>query len=285
MSSIYRSEEGECAVKDRYTEFLKHWPVPNQHLRIPTREGETFVIASGPENAPPLVLLHGTAFNSSMWIGSIAAWAAHFRVYAVDIIGDAGLSASARPSYESEAHAFWLDDVLSGLNITEASFVGISLGGWLVLDYAIRRASRVKSLAVIAPGGIASKNALVWIIPLLLLGTWGRRKIAERVSGRRSPDPSPGEKAVQEFTAFVFKSMKPRTRSYPEFNDEALRNLTMPVMAILGGKDVFVDSRIVQIRLRKSVPNPSILFLPEARHAIVDQTQPILNFLRSANGV
>ena len=129
MASLYKSETGERAIKDRYLQFLKHWPVESQHLRISTREGETFVIASGPETAPPLVLLHGTAFNSTMWMGDIPAWSRVFRVYAVDIIGDAGLSAPSRPSYASDAHALWLDDVLAGVGIEQASFAGISLGG------------------------------------------------------------------------------------------------------------------------------------------------------------
>lgn len=285
MSKIFKSEEGERAVKDRYRQFLKHWPVPNQHLRIPTREGETFVIASGQESAPPLVLLHGAAFNSTMWMGDIPAWSRHFRVYAVDIIGDAGLSEQARPPYASDAHALWLDDVLAALRVEQASFVGISLGGWLALDYGLRRTSRVKSLVAIAPGGVAAKNVLIWALPLLLLGPWGRRKMREKISGPAPANPSPAEMAVADFMALVFRHMRQRTGSFPTFSDDSLRKLTMPVMAILGGRDVFIDSRRVKRRLEKTLPNARLLFLPEARHSIVGQTQPILDFLCAVHGV
>jgi len=47
MTSVYKSAEGERAVRERYIELLKHWPVPSQQLRVPTREGETFLVASG----------------------------------------------------------------------------------------------------------------------------------------------------------------------------------------------------------------------------------------------
>ena len=97
MKSIYKSAEGERAVGERYLTILKHWPVPNEQLRVPTREGGTFVVACGAENAPPLLLLHGAMANSAMWMGEVAAWAARFRVYAVDLIGEAGLSAPSRP--------------------------------------------------------------------------------------------------------------------------------------------------------------------------------------------
>lgn len=40
MKSVFKSPEGERVVRERYLEILKHWPVPNRQLRVPTREGE-----------------------------------------------------------------------------------------------------------------------------------------------------------------------------------------------------------------------------------------------------
>lgn len=117
MKSAYKSAEGERAVRERYIKFLQYWPVPNRQLRIPTREGETFVVECGPEGAPALILLHGASGNAAMWMADVAAWAEHFRVYAVDVIGDAGLSAPSRPPLVSAAHALWLDDVMHGLSL------------------------------------------------------------------------------------------------------------------------------------------------------------------------
>jgi pimeloyl-ACP methyl ester carboxylesterase len=284
MASIYKSEAGERAIKDRYLQFLKHWPVANEQLRIPTREGETFVIASGPKAAPPVILLHGTAINSIMWMGDISAWSQDFRVYAVDIIGDAGLSAPSRPAYASDAYAQWLDDVLQGLGVEKASFVGISLGAWIALDYAARRPERVRSVVVIAPGGLASKNALLWVLPLLLLGKWGRKKIAAKISGPASASPSPAEKAVSDFMAIVFKNMRQRKKSLPDLSDVSLKRLRMPLLAILAGKDVFLDSQRARERLETNVPKGEINFLPDSYHSISNQTQPILEFLRAVHG-
>jgi pimeloyl-ACP methyl ester carboxylesterase len=283
MPSIYKSPEGKQAIHDRYRQFLRYWPVPNQHLRVSTGKGETFVIASGSQDAPPVILLHGTAFNSTMWMGDIAAWSQHFRVYAVDIIGDAGLSAPSRPSYASDAHALWLDDVLLGLGVEKASFVGISLGGWIALDYATRRPERAKSLVLIAPGGLASRNVLPWALPLLLLGKWGRKKMTEKISGPASANPSPAQKAVSDFLAIIFKNMTPRRKSLPDFSDESLKKLTMPVLAILAGKDVFVDSHRARAKLQSNVPGATVNFLAHSYHSITNQTQPILEFLRAAH--
>ena len=158
MTPIYKTAEGERLVRERYLTFLKYWPVPNQQIRIATSQGETFVVACGNVEAPPLLLLHGSAGNSVMWIGDVAAFAAHFRVYAIDMIGEAGLSAPSRPPLDSDAYAQWLDEVLNSLSVDRVSIVGISLGGWLALDYAIRRRDRVASLAVLCPGGVGRQK-------------------------------------------------------------------------------------------------------------------------------
>lgn len=63
MAEIYKSAAGELAVRERYRELLQSWAAPNEQMRVPTHAGETFVIASGPPEAPPVLLLHGSGFN------------------------------------------------------------------------------------------------------------------------------------------------------------------------------------------------------------------------------
>ena len=79
MTVIYKSEAGGRELLDHYRQVLDAWPVPAEHVRVPTREGETFVLVSGPQDAPPLVLLHGSGANTSMWRGDVATWSRHFR--------------------------------------------------------------------------------------------------------------------------------------------------------------------------------------------------------------
>ena len=56
-----------------YDAVLELWPRPYETLRLPIRHGETFIIASGKQDAPPLVLLHGAASNPVLWIGGADA--------------------------------------------------------------------------------------------------------------------------------------------------------------------------------------------------------------------
>src|SRR5881394_1264574 len=127
MADIWKTPEGGEAVRARYAQFLAYWPVANEQLRLPTSQGETFVVASGPKNAPAVLLLHGALANSASWMGDVGALSQHFRVYAVDMIGEPGFSASSRPPLASEAYALWLDELMAALNVSRAALVGISL--------------------------------------------------------------------------------------------------------------------------------------------------------------
>jgi pimeloyl-ACP methyl ester carboxylesterase len=282
MKAIYKSSEGERLIRERYQAFLKYWPVPNEQIHVSTQQGSTFVVISGPKDAPPLLLLHGGAANSAMWMAEVAAFARSFRVYCIDMIGEPGLSAAARPPLASDAYAVWLDDVLDCLSIDRASIVGVSLGGWLCLDYAIRRPKRVERLAVICPGGIGRQKVGVVFATLLfrLFGKWGRRKLTERILGRAPVDPTPPVKAFIDFVALIHRHFRPRMVRLPVFSDGALRNLNVPALAILGGRDVLLDSAQTKRRLEQHAPGAQVVYLPEAGHFISDQVTRVLEFLR-----
>jgi pimeloyl-ACP methyl ester carboxylesterase len=282
MTSVFKTPEGQRVVHDSYREILDRWPVEHRQLRVPTRQGDTFVIESGPKEGPALVLLHGTAANAASWIIDVPVWSRHFRVFCVDIIGDAGFSAQVRPPYESDAHAEWLGEVMQALSLPSASFAGMSLGGWVALDFATRRPERVDKLVLFSPGGVGkAKNILLWAIPLLLLGPWGRRKMIERIGGRQTTPLTPAARAIVDLTTTIFTHFEPRRSTLPQFSDEALQRLKMPVLAILGGKDVFIDALETKRRLQQNVPNLTLRYLPDAPHFIPGQTEAILDFLIS----
>lgn len=280
MSAVWKSAEGAGIVRERYEAALQLWPGEMLRRHVPTRQRETFVIECGPKDAPPIVLLHGTASNSASWMVDIADWSRHFRVICVDIIGDAGLSAESRPPLDTGAHADWLDDVLVACGVTHPALVGTSLGGWLALDYAVRRPGKVSRLVLFCPGGVGRNlNILLWALPLLLLGPWGQRKLTERIGGKRTQPLSETQAAIAELLELTFAHFVPRRSNLPQITDEALCSLAMPVLAILGGKDVFIDSAETRQRLEANVRNLAVRFLPQAPHFIPGQTEPVRRFL------
>ncbi|WP_433663654.1 alpha/beta fold hydrolase [Nocardia sp. CA-128927] len=278
LTTIYKSESGAAKVRRRYEELLAEWPVPAEHLRVPTREGETFVVASGPKGAPPLVLLHGSGAKTSMWRGEVASWATHFRVYAVDIIGEPGASAPSRPPLDSDRIALWFDDVLEGLGLSTISVAAASLGGWVALDYAIRRSGRITRLALLCPAGIGAQKFgfLPKALFLRLFGHRGVRHTARLVTGLDMPLAAP----VLDDVVLTFTQYKPRTERLPVFSGDALRGLTMPMLVIVGARDVMLDSAATAERVRGCVPNATVHVLPDVGHAILGQSDPVLIFLR-----
>lgn len=281
MAGAFRSAKGEKAVRERYRELLADWPVPHEELSVPTRQGETFVIASGPADAPPVVLLHGTGINSVMWKTDVGPLSKHYRVYAVDLIGEPGLSAQNRPPFRSDAYALWLDDVFATLKVERPTLIGASLGGWMVLHYATKRPQRVARLVLLCPGGVGRFKLafMLTAIPLMRCGRWGRRKAIKILLGVDLWKEGPEAVAFGDFMALVLKYFRPRTDPLPQFTDDELKRLTMPVLAILGGRDSIFNSADSKRRLESQVPQAQIIFLPEAGHGLMKQTDQIIDFL------
>lgn len=274
MTGVFRSEAGRDLVRRRYREILEQWPVPAEHRIVATRHGATFVVSAGPPDAAPVVVLHGSGTNSSIWLTDAARWSEVRRVHLVDVLGEAGLSAEARPNLESDCHAEWLDDVLDGIGTQRAAFVGASFGGWLALDYAIRRPHRVERVALLAPGGVGGQRYgfLAGVLALMVLG---RRRTALRfVLG-----DTPGLDELIDFMELIQINYRPRRDRLPVFTDEQLRTVVAPLLVVVGGRDRMLDSRTTARRIRHVLPAAVVVEHPEAGHALTEDGPLIADFL------
>ncbi|MER7268020.1 alpha/beta fold hydrolase [Micromonospora carbonacea] len=283
---VWDSPHGAEHVHAHYHDLLRRWPVPALQRTVDTAEGPTFVLASGPEDAPPLLLLHGSASTATAWLGDVATWARHFRVYAVDLIGEPGLSAPTRPPLGSDAYARWLDDVLDALGVGATSIVGMSLGGWLAVDYAVRRPARVTRLALLAPGGFGRQRTSFVLAALLLrpFGTWGLRRTLRFALGAPLPTDTPAGQALVDHLLLVHRHFRPRRQRLPRFDAAALGALRAPVLAIVGGRDRLLDSHATRERLTTLVPGATVVLLPDAGHLLRGQTGRILAHLTGDSG-
>jgi pimeloyl-ACP methyl ester carboxylesterase len=285
MTTYFKSATAARDVLERYRAVLSRWPVANTQFTVSTHAGDTFVVASGDPDAPPLVLLHGSLSNAAAWMFDVAIWSKHFRVVAIDMIGEAGLSAAARPALKSDAYAAWIGDVLDKLGIAQAAFVGASLGGWLALDFASRHPSRVARVALLYPSGIGRQRMFWWkAAPLFLLGEWGRRRVRQMVLGPVPEARSADAQSLLDLLDAISRGLKPRLEPVPILSDAALRRLTMPVLVIAGGKDVLIDSNHSRQRVNDHVPHAMFKLIPDAPHYVKGQAESILQFLLAANG-
>lgn len=277
--TIYKSAEGKVAVHQCYREILDLWPVAFEQLTLTTRFGETHLLTCGDKALPPLLLMHGAMANATAWFLDIEEWSKHFRIYAIDMIGEPGLSAQVRLPMNTDDYTLWLDDVMQAAGLSEAAVVGESLGGWLALDYASRRPEKITKLALLVPGGVGpQRKFLLKALPLMLLGKWGKRKVREMIFGPEEKNPSPTVLRFREFFALIIQHVKPRMDKLPIFSDKNLQNIRAPMLAIVAGKDVLLDSKATQDRLEANVADVRVICQPEARHLIRDRAA-ILEFL------
>ena len=274
--AIYHSPAGERVVMGLYDEALARWPVPYEAQTLPTRHGDTYVVSSGDPAAPPLVLLHGAGTNSAIWAGDVAVYSPHFRVHAVDLLGEAGRSAPNRPDWHTLAYAEWLADVFDALRIDQAALLGISQGGWTALRLATAQPERVRQLVLLCPGGvIASRTSfLLKAIPMSFLGEWGAVRITRMMYGDQPFAPE-----VEDIVVQVTKHFKPRIGAPYIFTDEELARLTMPVLLIGGTKDVIFDNEQIARRLSGLLPALTVQIVPGAGHALINMADRVMAFL------
>lgn len=274
-SILYKTADGEKAVMAIYDTALKNWPVPYETRTISTRHGDTFIVASGKPLSPAMILLHGAGSNSSIWAGDVAAYSDCFRVYAIDLPGEAGKSTPNRPAWDSTAFAEWLEDVFDGLQIERAILVGISQGAWTALKFTVIRPERVEKLILMSPGGIVPDRPsfLIRAIGLMMLGKWGIKQMVNALFGDQAVP-----EGVVDIVVQITNQFKPRIGVLPLFSDAELKRLTMPTFLLGGTKDIIRDLDKIERRLRGLIPRLTVKIISGAGHALVNTNGYVIEF-------
>jgi pimeloyl-ACP methyl ester carboxylesterase len=86
-----------------------------------------------------------------MWASNLPDLAATRTTYALDALGDAGLSVQNRAISDAADQADWLDQALAQLPVRNVHLLGHSFGGWLAANYAVRHPERVQTLSLLDP--------------------------------------------------------------------------------------------------------------------------------------
>jgi hypothetical protein len=128
----FRSATAKARYLAVYDSIAREWPVPSDTVTVSTSYGPTFVRVSGPDSAPPLVLLHGAGGSSLQWRPNVEALAKHYRTYAIDNIYDNGRSVYTRKPETAADFVAWLGDSFDALELGDGiNLVGLSYGGWV----------------------------------------------------------------------------------------------------------------------------------------------------------
>ncbi|WP_342732869.1 alpha/beta hydrolase [Bradyrhizobium sp. B117] len=120
---------------------------PPRSTRFRTHGGPTIHVLDWGGQGPPAVLLHGGALTARTWDYVAVALRSDFRLLALDMRGH-GASDWA-DDYSIESCATDLVAVIDGLGIERARIVGMSLGGMVACEFALRHPDRTESLAMV----------------------------------------------------------------------------------------------------------------------------------------
>jgi pimeloyl-ACP methyl ester carboxylesterase len=113
--------------------------------------GRSTVIMSGGEGTP-FVYLHSTLGESFRWLPFYQAWAKEFRVLVPTHPGF-GKSGGFDEIDNIADMAFHYVELFDALGLEEVILGGVSLGGWIAAEFAVRWPERVKRLWIAdAPG-------------------------------------------------------------------------------------------------------------------------------------
>jgi pimeloyl-ACP methyl ester carboxylesterase len=311
--SYYVSDQARTDVHAAYEAVLGSWPLPLERHYLPTSFGPSFALAFGPTwpkegsaSPPPLVLLHGAQSNSSMWIGDAPVLAAERRVYAVDLPGELGYSPETRLPYDDDSFAVWLGEVLTGIEGLEATAIvegatigegggkaadrgraraerpclcGLSLGAWVALSFAVRQPSRLSALALLCPSGLARPRRS-FLFKALLASIRGNRGMARLAASLYGDRPAPEE--ALRIGALLAVSVRPRIEEPRLFSDAELARLDLPLLLIVGEKDVMLDSQASARRLASLLPRAKIDLVPGAGHALVGMGEELAAFFKES---
>jgi len=148
---IYRTPEGPEVWRALYRRCLEAIPVTTESVEVDTRAGRTHVLTCGPTDGPPLVMVHGiSAFAPDVLIAH-PDLAESYRIYAVDVVGQPGRSAETCPCKTDSSYADWLVDVLDGLGLQRAAFLGNSYGAFICMRLMAHAPERIERAVLTVP--------------------------------------------------------------------------------------------------------------------------------------
>jgi pimeloyl-ACP methyl ester carboxylesterase len=263
-------------------------PRQERPLRIPGRtvfvgEREFFVRETGPEDGPPLVLVHGWSLDGEMTFHRLVPdLAEEYRVIIPDLRNH-GRSDWIRSEFAIEDMATDLAGVLDSLGVRGATVVGYSLGGMVAQSLVLTHPRFVRRLVLAATAArpVHRFRAVVWIA-LRLLRSVARISRIELSLGTttivlRSGGVSP------RHVRWLFEGLMRRDPTlHPEAgfaawrfdNRKAVRHIDVPTLVIIPTADQLVRPA-AQYELAGLLTDPEVIELHGARHESILATPDV----------
>ena len=266
---------------EAYDKTMTLWNVDYKDLYIPTSHGTAHVIISGPENAQPLVLLHGMTASSTMWYPNAKALSKDYRLYAIDLIIEPGKSKLTKDFNSIDELIHWYDEVFIALKLDEFSLIGVSRGGWLAVNILLNNQQhKIKSLVLISPA-----QTLIWIPPsenlikniIYQLSSDEKRMYLTFKTLSEDVDNIEEEYLRQNYLGDQIDSNNKFVIGMQPYSSQELQSIKVPTLVLIGDDDLMNNSRSLEVA-QKNIPNVTTQTVSNAGHFLsVDQAEDVNN--------
>jgi pimeloyl-ACP methyl ester carboxylesterase len=261
-----------------YAAALGLWPTPFEHRDVPGPFGTTHVVVSGNPQGTPVVLIHAASLSATQWFHQAADLGADHRLYAIDIMGDIGMSTQTAPIHTREEAAAWLASVVRGLGLDSAVFAGSSFGGFQATNLAVHHPQLVRALVLLAPAATLKPfrllaNAMIRTGSLLPLPMTVKPGLRGMMSGAL-PDPWIVEQMETGVAGFRYD----RAGIYPsEIPDAELAAIRSPALVLLGDQEMIYDPMAAADRAKRLLPEAEVEVVSDVGHLLGMQRPDIIN--------
>jgi pimeloyl-ACP methyl ester carboxylesterase len=256
--SIYKSPEGKARILALYDGFLNKLDVKYEERTVDTRFGATHVLVFGPEHAQPVVITHGGNSINPQGLSCFLPILREncYRIYAPDTIGHPGKSAETRLSPKDDSYGQWLSDVLDGLGLDRATFVGGSHGAGIILRLAAYCPRRITKMALFVPSGIINVplRSMIWRIglPFLLYLLFpNQKRLIQAV--RWMGDEIDAD--ILELVKTIFQQVNVEAEMPRPATKMELLSFHAPTLIVAAEKDAMFPGDAVIRRAREVIPN------------------------------
>ena len=266
-SAMFVSEGGKAKMLEWHHTFRSESTVVVESRMVETPNGTTHVLVCGPEDAPPLVCLHGALATSAHLLPEVVALAAHRRLYLVDVVGQSVMSEDRRLAVDDDTYGRWLVGVLDALGLDRVAVFGVSWGGFVAMRTACFAPDRIAALALMAPAGVVDGPAWKGFTEI------GLPMLTYRLFG--------SESGKQKFLRAIFTKIDQRWESYfvealaayrldvrvPKLvTTETASAYRGPVLAFGAADDLSFPGGALVARIAELFPNAETNLIPDCRH-------------------
>lgn len=273
------NDESEKKYWNKYNSLLDQWPEVTHH-KVETPQGTSHILICGSTEAPPLVLLHGRYTPSVSWTPMITELAKYHRIYAIDTIGEPGLSISnGVPLRSAEDYVEWLSATIDGLKLSDVHIAAHSFSGWYATHFALAFPKRVKTLTLLDPAQVFAPFSFRWLLhclpPYLLPSKRTIHPFFHWMMQGKKVDPD-----ILELLTIGMSSYRVNKEEASLISDSQLSSLSVPTQQLLASNTVVHRIAKAQKRAKRIVPHVHTAIVTECSHMIqFDQPEIAVNLL------